>query len=285
MWRMEDDEKTKGRHASPFANDYSGRLPAVLRALPSAMSWPLSPLETLWCAVALAAGYAVRGAAGFGSGVVVAPLLAFVLPLSTIAPVITVIGLLVALGQAVKDWSLIRWRELAVFVPGSVVGVALGVLVFKAIDPASLARWLGAYVLLYALYSLGGERVFGHAARMPRWAVHPLAAAGALVATVFGGLAGPIYVTWFDAQRLSKTVFRVTVASTLLVLGLMRSAAYLAGGVFRAQDWALIVGALLPVAVGTVIGDRLHERMDPAAFRRGVGALLVASGLALMLVA
>jgi len=249
------------------------------------MLWPLSPLETLWCALALTAGYAVRGAAGFGSGVVVAPLLAFVLPLSTIAPVITVIGLLVALGQAVKDWPLIEWRSLAVFIPGSIVGVALGVFAFKSIDPTALARWLGAYVLLYALYSLAGERVLGRELRMPHWAIHPLAAAGALVATVFGGLAGPIYVTWFDAQKLTKSVFRVTVATTLLVLGLMRSAAYLASGVFRAQDAALIAGALLPVALGTVIVDRLHDRMDPAAFRRGVGALLVASGVGLMLVA
>ena len=29
------------------------------------MIWPLSPLETLWCAMALGAGYAVRGVAGF----------------------------------------------------------------------------------------------------------------------------------------------------------------------------------------------------------------------------
>ena len=39
--------------------------------------WPLSPLETLWCAAALFAGYATRGVAGFGSGVVATPLLTY----------------------------------------------------------------------------------------------------------------------------------------------------------------------------------------------------------------
>ena len=37
------------------------------------MTWPLSPLETAWCAAALVAAYAARGVAGFGSGVIATP--------------------------------------------------------------------------------------------------------------------------------------------------------------------------------------------------------------------
>ena len=90
-------------------------------------AWPLGPLETAWCAAALFAGYAVRGAAGFGSGVVATPLMAFVLPLSTVAPLITFIGAFVSIRQAVIDWPLIAWKHLAAFVPGIVLGVPLGI--------------------------------------------------------------------------------------------------------------------------------------------------------------
>ncbi len=251
--------------------------------MPLSFAWPLSPLESLWCAAALALGYAVRGAAGFGSGVVTAPLLTFVLPLSTVAPVITILGLVVSTQQAVRDWFLIDWRRLAIFIPGSIGGVLLGVLVFKAVDPPALARWLGVYVLLYAFYSIFGERIVGRTLTLPRWVAHPVALVGAFVATVFGGLAGPIYVTYLDAQKLPKSVFRVTVSTTLLVLGLLRTTAYLASGVFRVQDFVLIGGALLPVAIGTFIGDRFHDRLDPEAFRRNVGILLVASAIGLMI--
>ena len=44
----------------------------------------------------------------------------------------------------------------------------------------------------------------------------------------------------------------------------------------------LIAAAFLPVAIGTLVGDRLHDRLDPAAFRRAIGVLLVASGLGLL---
>jgi uncharacterized protein len=248
------------------------------------VTWPLSPLETLWCATALGAGYAVRGAAGFGSGVVATPLLAFVLPLSTVAPLITVIGFFVSVRQAFVDWSLIQWRRVAAFIPGSLVGTALGLVVFKTVDQVMLAHVLGVYILLYALYSLFGQRLFTRTWRVPGWVVHPVGVLGAVVATIFGGLAGPIYVTYFDALKLSKSVFRVTVSTTLLALNMVRSAGYFATGVFRLDDLVLVAAAIIPVTVGTLIGDRLHDRLDPQAFRRGVGALLVASGLGLLLI-
>jgi len=247
------------------------------------MNWPLSPLETAWCALALFAGYAVRGVAGFGSGVVATPLLTFVLPLSITAPLITLIGFVVSVRQALRDWPLIDWKAVAIFIPGSLVGVAAGLYVFKTVDMVQLARWLGGYILLYAFYSLFGERLFRRELVPPKWMVHPVAAAGALVATIFGGLAGPIYVTYFDSLRMAKSVFRVTVSTTLLVLNMVRSAGYIATGVFRLEDLALVAAAFVPVAVGTLLGDRLHDRLDPMAFRRAIGVLLVASGAGLLL--
>lgn len=247
------------------------------------MTWPLAPLETAWCAAALAAGYTVRGVAGFGSGAVATPLLTFVLPLSTTAPLITLIGFFVSVRQAWRDWNLIRWQTVLLFVPGSLAGVGLGLYVFRTIDQALLARLLGIYILLYAFYSLWGERRLTRRLHPPRWLVHPVAAAGALISTIFGGLAGPLYVTYFDALKLSKGAFRVTVSTTLLVLNLMRSVGYVATGVFRIEDAPLFAAAVLPVLAGTLLGDRLHDRMDPQVFRGIVGGLLVLSGLGLLL--
>ena len=248
------------------------------------MNWPLSPLETAWCALALAAGYAVRAVSGFGAGVIATPLLTFVLPLPVTVPLITVIGLFQALRQVVKDWQLVEWRRIAIFVPGSLAGVLFGLYVFKAVDQVLLARALGAYILLYAAYSLFGEKLFSRELALPRWLVHPVAAVGGFVATIFGGLAGAIYATYLDALRLSKGAFRATMSATLLVLAVARSVGYVWTGVFRLEDVILIVAAFLPVTIGTVIGDTLHDRLDPDAFRRAVGVLLVASGAGLLLV-
>jgi uncharacterized membrane protein YfcA len=246
------------------------------------LPWPLSPLETLWCAAALALGYAVRGVAGFGSGVVATPLLAFVLPMTTTAPLITLIGFLVSVRQALYDWREIRWDVVLRFLPGALVGVPLGLWVVKSADQALLARCLGAYVVAYALYSLFGERMLGRRPTMPRWTAHPIGVAGGLISTLFGGLAGPLYVTYFDSLRLAKGAFRVTVSTTLLTLTVLRSAGYFATGVFRAEDLILVVAALLPASIGTLAGEWVHDRIEQRAFRRGVGVLLVLSGFGLL---
>ena len=247
------------------------------------LDWPLSAAATLWCFAALFAGYAVRGAAGFGSGVVATPLMAFVLPLSTVAPLVTFLGAFVSVRQAIRDWNLIAWKHILAFVPGILIGVPLGIWVFREASPQAVLKALGAYVVTYALYSLFGAKLgLGHWT-MPRWAALPIGTLGAIVATLFGGMAGPVYVTWLDGLKLDKRVFRVTTSTTLFTLAVVRSVAYLVGGVFALGDFVLVAAAAIPVALGTLAGDRLHDRRDPDTFRRLVGGVLVFSGLALLL--
>lgn len=118
---------------------------------------------------------------------------------------------------------------------------------------------------------------------MPRFMVHPLSVAGSLIATLFGGLAGPIYVTYFDSLNLAKGAFRVTVSTTLLTLSIVRSIGYFATGVFDAKGLFLVAAALVPTAVGTLAGDWVHHRIAQGTFRRNVGVLLIFSGLGLLL--
>ena len=96
-------------------------------------------------------------------------------------------------------------------------------------------------------------------------------------------MAGPVYVTYLDGLRMPMRVFRVTVSTTLLALNLVRSIAYLASGVFGLGDLTLVLAATIPVALGTWAGDLVHDRISAGTFRRLVGVLLVASGLALLL--
>ena len=248
------------------------------------MTFPLTALEAAWCAFAIALGYATRTISGFGAGVIATPLLTFVLPLPVTVPLITVLGMFAGVRQVIRDWGMIEWRSIAIFVPGSLAGVALGLYLFAALDQVLLARALGVYILGYALYSLLGDRVVKRNLVMPRWIVHPIAVVAGLVATIFGGLAGAIYATYLDAMHLTKGVFRVTMSAMLVALALVRSAGYAATGVFRAEDVVLIVASIVPVVIGTVVGDKLHDRLDPAAFRRAVGVLLVASGAGLLVV-
>lgn len=243
----------------------------------------LSTLEMAYSAVVVLTGYAVRGAAGFGAGVVAIPLLALVLPMQTIAPVITLLGITASIGQGIKDREMICWGTIVPVILPALAGVLAGLYLFKTLDQATLGRVLGIFVIVYAAYSLLPSRIqLPLVKASPFWAV-ALGAPGGLIATLFGGMAGPLFVIYLDVQRLHKTAFRVTVATLLLMVSGMRVIGYLVSGFFDLKTMLVFASSLPLMVMGMILGEHIHIKVNQQAFTRIVGAILVGSGVALML--
>ncbi|MBV9362377.1 MAG: sulfite exporter TauE/SafE family protein, partial [Betaproteobacteria bacterium] len=113
----------------------------------------LSHLELAYCVAVLLFTFALRGSVGFG-GAVGLPLLALVLPVKVLAPAWSLIGIVSSLAIVGHDRKDVDWRAFAGLLPGCALGVAAGLFIFKSLDAALLARTLGAFVILYAAYSL-----------------------------------------------------------------------------------------------------------------------------------
>ncbi|MDP1536202.1 MAG: sulfite exporter TauE/SafE family protein [Burkholderiales bacterium] len=243
----------------------------------------LSAWQLVFCAVVVAVAFAVRGGAGFGGGAIAVPLLALVFPLPVTVPVVTVLNMLSSISQGVLDWRSIVWREILRILPGSLLGVFIGLYLLTLFDPQPLARALGAFVVLYAIY------VMVFAARTPaipgRWmlavaAVTSLAAG--IVGALFGGAAGPLYVIYLNAARLGKDAFRVTITTIMLFQGLTRIAGYATLGLYDGQTLKLLGVALPLMIIGSVLGVRAVRRFDAVVFNRAVGVVLLVSGGALL---
>lgn len=244
----------------------------------------LTPLQALFCAAVLVAAYAVRGAAGFGSGLIALPLLAQAMPVKLVVPAITLLGLCASLGHGLNDRDAIAWKELLRLMPPTVLGVLAGLYLFAAAPERLLIRALGVFVLGYALLSWLGERVRIAAGPGRRAALLlPVGVSAGLVATLFGGVAGPIYVIYLDSAALDKRAFRVTVATTLLVLAVMRVLGYWGTGVLDGAALTAFAAGLPLMLAGMFIGERIHGRFSAEGFRRFVRLLLAASGAALLL--
>lgn len=242
----------------------------------------LSLIQLAVSAAVLVVAYAIRGITGFGSGALAIPLLALVLPLRVVAPVITLLGFFAAMGHIVQDRAHIVWRELLRLLPFTALGVAAGLYLFVALSAETLRDLLGGFVIVYALFSLR-ETGFG---RFEQWlapaVLAPVGFVAGLVATLFGGMSGPVYAVYLRMRRLDKRAFRVTIATILFVLAVMRIVGYVGVGVFdRAvlTAFAAAVPAMLP---GMWLGNRLHARVSERGFTRVVAALLVVSGAALI---
>lgn len=244
----------------------------------------LSILQMVFCAVVIMAAFAVRGGTGFGGGAIAVPLLALVFPLPVTVPVVTVLNMLSSIGHGVTDWRHIVWREIRRILPGSLIGVFFGIYLLTLFDPQPLARALGVFVVLYAIY------VMAFAGRVPeippRWMLAVAAVtsfAAGIVGSLFGGAAGPLYVIYLNAARLGKDAFRVTITTVMLFQGLTRIAGYATLGLYDGYTLSLLAAALPLVFIGSLLGVRVVRRFDPVLFNRAVGAVLLVSGAALML--
>ncbi len=244
----------------------------------------LSLLQLVFCAIVVMVAFAVRGGAGFGGGAIAVPLLALVFPLPVTVPVVTVLNMLSSIGHGFTDWRNIVWREIRRILPGSLLGVFVGIYLLTLFDPQPLARALGVFVVFYALY------VMVFAGRTPqiaqRWML-PVAAltsfAAGIVGSLFGGAAGPLYVIYLNAARLGKDAFRVTITTVMLFQGLTRIAGYATLGLYDRHTLLLLAVALPVMIAGSWLGAKVVRRFDTVIFNRAVAAVLMISGAALIL--
>jgi len=252
----------------------------VISHLAAGLSALGSPQALAFCAAVVFAAYTLRGATGFGAGVVAIPLLALILPLTVVIPVITTLGIVASLGQSVQEIRHVDWRALRGLALPSVVGLALGLWLFATLDQRLLVKAFAAFIVVYGTWSLLPRR--------PAWHLPPSALAvgaggsGGLVATLFGGMAGPFYAIYLRALALDKRRFRASMSSVLLCLGLVRAGGYGSLGFFDRRALAALALLAPVMVIGMLAGDRWHARLDQAKFERVVALLLAGSGVALL---
>jgi hypothetical protein len=253
----------------------------VFSGLAEALASLASPWVLAAYAVVVFAAYALRGATGFGAGVVAIPLLALTIPLNVVIPVVTTMGILASLGQSVQEVRYVDWRALRGLALPSAIGLAAGLWLFAALDQALLLNAFAAFIIVYGLWSFLPRAPA--AAPPPRALAAAVGSVGGLVATLFGGMAGPFYAIYLKALNLDKRRFRASISSVLLCLGVVRAAGYGSLGFYDRRAIAALAFFAPVMVIAMFAGDRWHARLEQAKFERLVAALLVASGVALLL--
>ncbi|MBT3046335.1 MAG: sulfite exporter TauE/SafE family protein [Candidatus Thiodiazotropha sp.] len=239
----------------------------------------LTLTHLLFAAVVISLAYLVRGIAGFGSGLIAIPLLALILPLTTAVPLIVFLDYMASASHGIKHREAIKWNEILSLLPFAVVGVLTALFIFKSVDMEALKIGLGAFILVFAVYSLfsfSGKELISSV-----WSV-PAGSMGGLIGTLYG-TGGPFYVLYLKFRKIEKTQFRATFATIFLLDGAGRLAGYLFTGFFT-LDLVLMMAVAIPLMViGMFIGGRIHTNMSQQTFQRAISMLLVFSGLALLL--
>lgn len=228
-------------------------------------------------------GYVVLGVSGFGSALMIVPLLALQWPLVTVVPLVLLLDIQSSLLLTRLNVGEVRWPELRPLLPGMAIGAAAGV----ALAPWTTQPWVLALLGLYVL-AVGTHGLLRVAApftfRSTNRAWAPLfgIAAGA-VESIFG-TSGPVVVAWLARRLDGPSEMRANVPAALAAV---TSCALVGMGITGQLFQPILWGALLPLTAiafaGTHAGHALAGRMSKQVVTRVIFVLLACSGAAMVL--
>jgi hypothetical protein len=226
-------------------------------------------------------GYTVLGLTGFGSSLVVVPLLAWKWPLPAVVALALLMDVPASAFHSGLNWRQVQWRELRRLLPGMVLGTLVGLWLVQHMN----SRWplllLGVYVAGVGINALRPKASQASTA-VPVWA-WPAGAAIGLVEMIFG-TAGPLVVAWLsrrlsDVQQLRATTpLVIAVAAATVLVGMTWEGRLTSSWIW--QRWMVLIGVAL---AGVWLGHRLAHRVPVARLRQIICGLLVVSGVMLAL--
>ena len=223
----------------------------------------------------------MKGAFGGGFAIVGIPLLSLVMD------PITAGGLLAPLFVAMDLFSLRYWKpstwskpDLRLLVPGLVVGIGLGYLLFRVLDHRAIAIVMAVVTLLFVglWFKAGGEvRV------KPRSSPKALAAGlTSGITTMVAHSGGPPLAIYLLPLGLSKQMYAGTTSLFFTVGNLLKAVPWLLLAKTSGNVLTLMLVSLLAVPSGVWLGWRLHARLDQRQMYRACYGLLVVTALKLL---
>ena len=224
-------------------------------------------------------GSLVGGVAGFGTGIIMLPLVAWVLGLRSAVPVLTVT---MSIGNLSRIWWSRGEVDRAVvlrFALGAMPATALG----TAISVGAPAEWLGRFIGVFLIASVPLRRLLATDFLRMRLRYFPVL--GAFIGLISGLVVttGPLNTPFFLAYGLRRSAYIGTEAVCAMAMHLARGATLAR---YALLTWeTLAVGVVLggTMFAGTWLGRRLLDRMSDRVFLGIIEALLVVMGLQTLL--
>jgi len=240
---------------------------------------PNSPEVLLLAALVVAIAYASFGLVGFGSTVIALPLLTHFFALKFAVPLLMLLDVAAFLLFGARVRKRIRYAEIGWLVPFILAGMGAGLFLLIEVAEQKLIAILGAFLLLYAGYSLLRR---GPPATLSRaWGV-PVGLAGGVFSALFG--TGGVLFAAYNAGRIrDKDELRATNAAMIMLSSMARVVLFAAAGLLTQDGLLTTALVLLPAMLGGAwLGSRLHSVVSAAAVVKAVYALLVIAGLLLL---
>ncbi|MFL6581241.1 MAG: sulfite exporter TauE/SafE family protein [Burkholderiales bacterium] len=218
------------------------------------------------------------GVIGFGSSIMLMPVLVMLYGPREAVPIMAVAALLGNASRVLVWWRDVHWRAVAAYAVTGVPAAALGASTLLTISQ----RWSELVMGCFFLAVIPGRRWLArHNLRVALWG---LAVCGALIGYLTGIVVstGPINAPFFLGFGLIKGAYLGSEALGSLALYLSKAIVFRSFGALPAEIFinGMIIGSSL--MAGSFLAKRLVPKLAAEQFSLLIEALLLVSGLTLL---
>ena len=223
----------------------------------------------------------LKGAFGGGFSIVGVPLLSIVMDPVTagglLAPLFIAMDLF-----ALRYWKPATWSkpDLVVLLPGLVIGIGFGYLLFRFLDSRAIAIVMAAITLLFVgLWLVAGAEVTPRPRSTPKAITAGLAAG---ITTMVAHSGGPPLAMYLLPLRLSKQTYAGTTSLFFTVGNATKAVPWLLLVKPSADAYAMMAVCLFAIPTGVWLGWRLQDTLHERQTYRACYGLLVVTALKLL---
>jgi uncharacterized membrane protein YfcA len=217
----------------------------------------------------------VGGVAGFGTGVIMVPVIAWTLGIKAAVPILTVAMLL---GNGARMWfsrGEIDARVVVAFLAGAAPAGVVGATLYSRADGALISRVLGVFMLL-AVPLRRWLRSHGVRVRLRHF---PFVGGAFGFLSALVGATGPIISPFFLGYGLRRGAYIATDALCTVGTYAVRLVVFEHHGLITRPTVAIGLFLGIVMIAGAWVGRRLLDRLSEEGFVRIIEGLLVAFGL------
>jgi hypothetical protein len=223
----------------------------------------------------------VRGFSGFGSAMVIIPVLSLLFGVHEAASVSILTETVSAIGLLPGAVQKVEWKAVLPMALTGIVMVPLGAYTLAMVEPIIVNRSVSIIVMMVALLMLAGWQ-FSNQSSLPK-----VMGAGAVsgILTGIGGMGGPPAVLYFLSSNNEKVdIGRANCIIHLFLVQIIALGIYVASGLLDLESFKDSVLFLPPFMIGIFIGNHGFQGVDSGFYRKSVLVFLLTIGLSTLVI-
>lgn len=223
----------------------------------------------------------MKGAFGGGFSIIGIPLLSVVMDPVTAGGLLAPLFILMDL-FALRYWKPSTWSkpDLVLLLPGLVIGIGLGYILFRVLDHRVIAILMAAITLIFVgLWFAAGATVTIRPRSAPKAVAAGLASG---ITTMVAHSGGPPLAMYLLPLGLTKEVYAGTTSLFFTVGNIIKAVPWFIVAKPTGDVWILMAACLLAIPSGVWLGWRLHTVLDERQLYRACYGLLIVTALKLL---